>query len=102
MGSTFFFCLLVQTIMSSELTWQLIRKHNCFIRRRNGVTFSAEPNNLTNKHAFKWSGLANPDAVGVDFNRMNKETSNVVVFYQLNQENPLTEDNQQNNGTKLL
>ena len=55
--------------MSSELTWQLIRKHNCFIRRRNGVTFSAEPNNLTNKHAFKWSGLANPDAVGVDFNR---------------------------------
>merc|ERR1711862_634210 len=41
----FFFCLLVQTIIS------------------------AEPNNLTNKHAFKWSGLANSDADGVDFNR---------------------------------
>uniref|UniRef100_A0A7S4I2J4 Ribosomal eL28/Mak16 domain-containing protein n=1 Tax=Vannella robusta TaxID=1487602 RepID=A0A7S4I2J4_9EUKA len=55
--------------MSSELTWQLIRKHNCFITRRDGATFTSEPNNLMNKHAFKWSGLANKDAVGVDFNR---------------------------------
>merc|ERR1712137_546281 len=55
--------------MSSELTWQLIRKHNSFIRRRDGATFSAEPNNLTNKHAFKWSGLANKNAVGLEVNR---------------------------------
>ena len=55
--------------MSSELTWQLIRKHNSFIRRRDGATFSAEPNNLTNKHSFKYSGLANSSVVGVDFNR---------------------------------
>merc|ERR1711976_12628 len=55
--------------MSSELTWQLIRKHNSFIRRRDGVTFTSEPNNLANKHAFKWSGLANKHAVGLELNR---------------------------------
>ena len=55
--------------MSSELTWQLIRQHNCFIVRRDGATFTTEPNNLTNKHSFKYSGLANKSAVGVDFNR---------------------------------
>merc|ERR1712187_33128 len=59
MGLFFLFCCFS---MSSELTWQLIRK-------RDGVTFTSEPNNLTNKHSFKWSGLANNDAVGVDFNR---------------------------------
>mmetsp|Transcript_27745 Transcript_27745/g.42741 ORF Transcript_27745/g.42741 Transcript_27745/m.42741 type:complete len:132 (-) Transcript_27745:44-439(-) len=55
--------------MSSELTWQLIRKHNSFITRRDGATFTSEPNNLMNKHSFKYSGLANKHAVGVDFNR---------------------------------
>ena len=58
--------------MSSELTWQLIRKHNSFIRRRDGATFSVEPNNLTNQHAFKYSGLANKNAVGLQVLRDEK------------------------------
>merc|ERR1711907_3666 len=64
-----FFLCAADYVMSQELTWQLIRKHNSFVRRRDGATFSVESNNLTNKHSFKYSGLANNNAVGVDFNR---------------------------------
>ncbi|KAI9144926.1 ribosomal protein L28 [Paraphysoderma sedebokerense] len=51
--------------MSSELIWQLVRNNNAFLVKKNGVQFSAEPNNLTNKNSFKYSGLANPKTVGV-------------------------------------
>eukprot|EP00343_Euplotes_focardii_P010624 CAMPEP_0205831470 /NCGR_PEP_ID=MMETSP0206-20130828/44178_1 /ASSEMBLY_ACC=CAM_ASM_000279 /TAXON_ID=36767 /ORGANISM="Euplotes focardii, Strain TN1" /LENGTH=125 /DNA_ID=CAMNT_0053136137 /DNA_START=27 /DNA_END=404 /DNA_ORIENTATION=+ len=58
--------------MSQELTWQLIKKHNSFLIRRDGVLFSTEPNNLTNKNSFKYSGLANNSTVGVEINTEGK------------------------------
>ena len=52
--------------MSSELLWQLVKKHNRFIVKRNGVTLSSEPNNLMNKNSFKFSGLVHAKTVGVN------------------------------------
>lgn len=50
---------------SAELQWQLLRNSHSFLVKRSGATFSSEPLNLTNTHSFKFSGLANPRAVGV-------------------------------------
>lgn len=49
----------------SELNWQLIRDYNAFMVRRSGVTFSREAGNLTKKHSYKYSGLAQPAVVCV-------------------------------------
>jgi large subunit ribosomal protein L28e len=43
---------------SVDLQWELVRKNNAFIVKRNGYTFSTEPTNLANKHSYKFSGLA--------------------------------------------
>merc|ERR1711966_431095 len=51
---------------SSDLLWALTRKTNCFLVKRNGLQLTSEPNNLTAKHCFKFSGLANEEAVGVE------------------------------------
>ena len=56
------------TFHSPELQWQLIRNSHSFLVKRSGHTFSSEPLNLTNQHSFKFSGLANPRAVGVTLN----------------------------------
>merc|ERR1712070_136759 len=34
--------------------------------KRNGVQLTSKPNNLMNKHSFKYSGLANLEAVGIE------------------------------------
>jgi large subunit ribosomal protein L28e len=51
---------------SSDLQWQLIRSNHAFLVKRGGVTLSGEPGNLTGKHAFKFSGLANAQTVDVN------------------------------------
>lgn len=51
--------------MSADLQWAVLRNNNSFLLKKNGVTFSTEPNNLTNKHSFKANGLVNKRTVGV-------------------------------------
>ncbi|CAO3638607.1 unnamed protein product [Cunninghamella blakesleeana] len=51
--------------MSSALVWELIKKNNSFLVKKDGVQFSTEANNLTNVHSFKYSGIANAKAVGI-------------------------------------
>ncbi|CAG8668522.1 5945_t:CDS:2, partial [Dentiscutata erythropus] len=54
------------TLYSSEdLNWLLIRNYNSFLVKRNGAQFSSEPNNLTNLHSFKYSGLACNKTIGI-------------------------------------
>merc|ERR1712139_762 len=53
---------------SSDLLWALTRKTNAFLVKRNGLQLTSEPNNLMNKHSFKYSGLANLETVGVEDN----------------------------------
>jgi hypothetical protein len=52
--------------MSSELVWQITKKHNALIVSNRSLTsFDKDPLNLTNVPSKKASGLANPKAVGV-------------------------------------
>ena len=52
--------------MSSELIWQVTKKHNALIVNNGSLTsFDKDPLNLTNVPSKKASGLANPKAVGV-------------------------------------
>lgn|ERR1719231_530510 len=51
---------------SQELQWLLVRNYNSFQIGKDGITFSAEPNNLTNISSFKYSGLINDKVVGVE------------------------------------
>ena len=51
--------------MSADLIWQVLRTHNSHIVKRDGITLSGEPGNLTNLHTYKFSGLANPLTVHV-------------------------------------
>ncbi|CAN0304808.1 unnamed protein product [Ascophyllum nodosum] len=60
--------------ISDDLRWSLVRSHTCFLYKRNGqtkrsgkVVLTAEPNNLMNKNSYKYSGLANSKAVGIEF-----------------------------------
>merc|ERR1712126_165911 len=53
-------------IMSAELCWSIIRKNSCFLKKSHGLTLSKEPNNLTGLNSFKYNGLVNKKAVGVD------------------------------------
>merc|ERR1712216_331144 len=59
---------LCKSMASSDLIWALTRKSNAFLKKRNGMTLTSEPNNLMNKHSFKYSGLANQEAVGIEDN----------------------------------
>jgi len=50
---------------SSDLIWQITRNNSSFLVKRNGLQMSAEPNNLMGKNSFKFSGIANANAVGI-------------------------------------
>eukprot|EP00735_Rhodelphis_limneticus_P004484 TRINITY_DN16075_c0_g1::TRINITY_DN16075_c0_g1_i1::g.13822::m.13822 TRINITY_DN16075_c0_g1::TRINITY_DN16075_c0_g1_i1::g.13822 ORF type:complete len:149 (+),score=52.77,sp/O82204/RL281_ARATH/42.62/5e-22,Ribosomal_L28e/PF01778.12/5.1e-33,Ribosomal_L24e/PF01246.15/0.063 TRINITY_DN16075_c0_g1_i1:50-448(+) len=51
--------------MSSELIWQVIRKNNAYLVKRDGLQLSSEAANLTHQHSYKFSGLANKKAVAI-------------------------------------
>eukprot|EP00472_Partenskyella_glossopodia_P001816 CAMPEP_0197515244 /NCGR_PEP_ID=MMETSP1318-20131121/435_1 /TAXON_ID=552666 /ORGANISM="Partenskyella glossopodia, Strain RCC365" /LENGTH=144 /DNA_ID=CAMNT_0043063557 /DNA_START=34 /DNA_END=468 /DNA_ORIENTATION=- len=53
------------SLPSSQLQWLLVKKHNAFQIKKDGITFSCEPNNSTNLDSYKYSGLCNSKAVGV-------------------------------------
>ena len=50
---------------SPDLIWALTSKSSCFLRKSNGLFLSTEPNNLMNKHSFKFSGICNDATVGI-------------------------------------
>ncbi len=53
--------------MSADLIWELTKKHNSFLHRKNpdGTRFTREAGNVTNVHSYKYSGLANEKTVSV-------------------------------------
>ena len=51
--------------MSNDVVWQVLRPHNSFVVKRDGITLSREPGNLMNRHSYKFSGLANRKLVHV-------------------------------------
>merc|ERR1711883_37890 len=68
---------------SSDVVWGIIRKNSSFLVKRNFLELSSEPGNLMNKNSFKYSGLANAEAVdiqdnekGITCSRKNKKNAN--------------------------
>merc|ERR1712110_1340502 len=57
---------------SSDVVWGIIRKNSSFLVKRNFLELSSEPGNLMNKNSFKYSGLANAEAVDIQ----NKKNAN--------------------------
>lgn len=51
--------------MSADLQWECMRKFTSCMVKRNGVVFSTEAGNLTNKHSKKASGLLGARTVRV-------------------------------------
>merc|ERR1712137_1154774 len=51
--------------MSADLQWMLLKNNSSFLVKKNGTTFTSEPNNLMNLNTYKFSGLANKKTVGV-------------------------------------
>merc|ERR1712072_1586443 len=67
---------------SSDVVWGIIRKNSSFLVKRNFLELSSEPGNLMNNNSFKYSGLANAEAVdiqgnekGITFSRKNKNAN---------------------------
>lgn len=62
--------------VSAELVWSATRDTSCYLLRRRvsgrsgmgkaGVEFNMEPNNLTSRNSWKYSGLCNAKTVGLD------------------------------------
>jgi len=50
---------------SSDLIWQLVKRHNAFQVKKNGTTLSSEPGNLLNINSPKYSGLSNSRTVDI-------------------------------------
>ena len=51
---------------SSELVWQCVKKNNAYVRASvNRTRFSAERGNVTSKHGFSSSGIANNNTIDI-------------------------------------
>lgn len=59
------FPLLHRFTMSSHLQWMVIRNCSSFLIKRNGQTYSTEPNNLKARNSFRFNGLVHKKTVGV-------------------------------------
>ncbi len=51
--------------MSSDLIWELVKKNNSFLIKRDGRQFTTEPGNVANVNSYKYSGLANKKVVDI-------------------------------------
>ncbi|MBN3322422.1 RL28 protein, partial [Atractosteus spatula] len=52
--------------MSAHLQWMVIRNCSSFLLKRNGQTYSTEPNNLKSRNSFRFNGLVHRKTVGVE------------------------------------
>ncbi|KAJ1372595.1 60S ribosomal protein L28 [Parelaphostrongylus tenuis] len=68
--------------MSADLTWQIIRKNHCFLRRQRGIQkhFSVEPFNLRGTNSRRFNGLINKH--GIDM-KPAKEGPGVTVTLKI-------------------
>jgi large subunit ribosomal protein L28e len=62
-----------------QLTWELTRRNNCFLRKKNGhskrsgaISFSVEKGNLKSLNQLKYSGIANSKVFDVVFAPENR------------------------------
>lgn len=58
--------------VSGDLVWMLVKDNTSFMVKRDGVQLTAEPGNVMNKNAYKYSGLANSKTVSLRLNKDKK------------------------------
>ncbi|KAL5012545.1 hypothetical protein ScPMuIL_011096 [Solemya velum] len=56
----------LDTKMSKDIQWQIIRNNSCFLLKGNGHVFSREPNNLKSRNSYRYNGLIHKKTVGVE------------------------------------
>merc|ERR1712238_106567 len=56
----------VRSVMSAELVWLCVRNNSSFLQKKDGKFFTTEPNNLTAKNSFRYSGLCQKKTVGLE------------------------------------
>ncbi|GAB5368262.1 hypothetical protein AAMO2058_001304100 [Amorphochlora amoebiformis] len=77
-------------LASDQLQWLLVRKHNAFQVKKDGITFSSEPNNPTNLSTYKFSGLCNSKSVGVSEVTDSKGKKSLVLSVKCKKANKPT------------
>uniref|UniRef100_W5M5F9 Large ribosomal subunit protein eL28 n=2 Tax=Lepisosteus oculatus TaxID=7918 RepID=W5M5F9_LEPOC len=61
------YCYIFECVkMSAHLQWMVIRNCSSFLLKRNGQTYSTEPNNLKSRNSFRFNGLVHRKTVGVE------------------------------------
>eukprot|EP00457_Paulinella_chromatophora_P020267 gb/GEZN01022239.1/.p1 GENE.gb/GEZN01022239.1/~~gb/GEZN01022239.1/.p1 ORF type:complete len:124 (+),score=30.28 gb/GEZN01022239.1/:134-505(+) len=75
---------------TDSLTWAIINQNSCFLIKRDGARFSTDPMNLMNKSCFKYSGLANKEALSVSL--VDKKVVVKKKSKSSNKPNALTEE----------
>merc|ERR1712232_848625 len=66
-------------VLSSDLTWQLVRNNSSFIKKQKNLpVLTSEPNNLTGLNSFKFSGLCSK-AVGLKVETSGEKKQNVTL-----------------------
>merc|ERR1712055_329670 len=75
--------------MSSHLQWMVIRNNSSFLIKRNGQTYSTEPNNLKSKNSYRFNGLVHRKTVGVNPAADGKGVT-VVIKKRAGQRKPAT------------
>jgi hypothetical protein len=64
---------------SPQIIWDAIRETDAFMVRRDGVTFSRDPKNLTGRHSYKYSGLAQPKSLGITLSMSDDKKSTITL-----------------------
>ena len=72
------FNLDIEKMASPAFTWELVKRQSSFIVKKHGVCFTKEPHNLTQRNAYKFSGLASAKAVDITL-ETEKEKKCIVV-----------------------
>jgi large subunit ribosomal protein L28e len=60
--------------MSSSLIWEVVKRQNSFLVKRDGCKFSREPGNVTGTNKHKFSGLANRRSVDIRVEKKKGKT----------------------------
>ena len=55
--------------ISSDVLWELLKKSNSFIVKKDGRAFSTDPFNLANAHTKSFAGIASNSGIGVEWKK---------------------------------
>ena len=66
-------------VVSSDVLWELTKKSNAFLIKRDNKQFSSDPYNLTNANTRQFAGISNTKAIGV----VNKKKADDKIQFKV-------------------